>query len=78
VIRETWHEKLTILFYGKLKLLINQHQALKTTAGTSNIDLQKSKLYFIHEQYFSWPQCVHERHVICTNNSVQGLLTEPI
>jgi hypothetical protein len=40
--------------------------------------LQKSKLYLIHEQYFSWPQCVHERHFMCTNNSVQGLLTEPI
>lgn len=78
MIRETWHKKLTILFYAKEKLSINQHQALKRTSGTLCIDLQKSKLYLIHEQYFSWPQCVHERHFMCTNNSVQGVLTEPI
>jgi hypothetical protein len=50
VIRETWHEKLTILFYAKLKLSINQHQALKRTSGTLYIDLQKSKLYLIQHQ----------------------------
>jgi hypothetical protein len=34
MIRETWHEKLTILYCAKLKLSINQHQALKRTSGT--------------------------------------------